>query len=424
MDEKEELSSRIFQNCKMSWHRYLPYFDGVFTALRETIGAKNTQIATDAERLYFSAEFVIKTYAQNPSELKRGILHIYLHCLYFHVFTENKNNKERELWNLAADMTVELVLDHLLLEILGAEELKRDSEIRKKYHQIFKKEELFAENIYEYLVQGAFTEKREELKKEFSFDDHELWYQNRNFSEGKKLQEKWQKLLAYTTENKQGGQKSVGTQRGDFQEVFSGIKQSRYDYRKFLKQFSFPREEIELDTESFDYIFYHYGMEHYGNLPLIEPLEYKEVNRLNELVIAIDTSGSCSRETVQRFLEETYAILSRKENFFRKMQVYLIQCDCCIQSVQVIHSEEDWKQYSREITIQGRGGTDFRPVFRLIEEKRKKKEIKDLRALIYFTDGDGVYPGSRPDYQTAFVFLKRTEHLKQLPLWAEKLIIE
>lgn len=56
-------------------------------------------------------------------------------------------------------------------------------------------------------------------------------------------------------------------------------------------------------------------MEHYGNLPLIEPLEYKEVNRLEELVIAIDTSGSCDGETVRRFLEETYSILSEKENF-------------------------------------------------------------------------------------------------------------
>lgn len=87
------------------------------------------------------------------------------------------------------------------------------------------------------------------------------------------------------------------------------------DYRKFLKQFA-ATEEVELDTESFDYIFYHFGMEHYGNLPLIEPLEYKEVNRLEELVIAIDTSGSCSKETVQRFLGETYSILSEKENFF------------------------------------------------------------------------------------------------------------
>ena len=80
------------------------------------------------------------------------------------------------------------------------------------------------------------------------------------------------------------------------------IYRSGCDYRKLLKQFSRPREEVELDTESFDYIFYHYGMEHYKNLPLIEPLEYKEVNRLEELVIAIDTSASCSRETVQHFL--------------------------------------------------------------------------------------------------------------------------
>ena len=81
-------------------------------------------------------------------------------------------------------------------------------------------------------------------------------------------------------------------------------------------------------------------MEHYGNLPLIEPLEYKEVNRLEELVIAIDTSGSCDGETVRRFLGETYSILSEKENFFHKMKVYLIQCDCCIQDVKVIHSAE------------------------------------------------------------------------------------
>ena len=153
-------------------------------------------------------------------------------------------------------------------------------------------------------------------------------------------------------------------------------------------------------------------MEHYGNLPLIEPLEYKEVNRLEELVIAIDTSGSCDGETVRRFLGETYSILSEKENFFHKMKVYLIQCDCCIQDVKVIHSEEEWKEYSKNITIQGRGGTDFRPVFRYVKEQQEKKEIRSLKALIYFTDGDGIYPGSKPDYETAFVFLHKTEKME------------
>ena len=42
-----------------------------------------------------------------------------------------------------------------------------------------------------------------------------------------------------------------------------------------------------MDEDSFDYIFYNFGMEQYRNLPLIEPLEYKEVNRLEELVIDV-----------------------------------------------------------------------------------------------------------------------------------------
>ena len=208
------------------------------------------------------------------------------------------------------------------------------------------------------------------------------------------------------------------------EEELEELYKSRYDYRKFLRKFAFPREEIQLDEDSFDYIFYNYGMEHYGNLPLIEPLEYKEVNRLEELVIAIDTSGSCDGETVRRFLGETYSILSEKENFFHKMKVYLIQCDCCIQDVKVIHSEEEWKEYSKDITIQGRGGTDFRPVFRYVKEQQEKKEIRRLKALIYFTDGDGIYPGSKPDYETAFVFLHKTEKMELVPPWAIRLVAE
>lgn len=144
---------------------------------------------------------------------------------------------------------------------------------------------------------------------------------------------------------------------------------------------------------------------------------------MEELVIAIDTSGSCSSETVQQFLAETYSILSNRENFFHKMKVYIIQCDCCIQDVVVIHSEEEWKNYSRNIRIQGRGGTDFRPVFAYVQEQRQKKELKDLKALIYFTDGDGIYPRSAPEYRCAFVFLEQTQKMDLVPPWAVKLLV-
>lgn len=39
-------------------------------------------------------------------------------------------------------------------------------------------------------------------------------------------------------------------------------------------------------------------------------------------MIAIDTSGSCSGETVQRFLGETYGILSEKRIFQQDEGIY------------------------------------------------------------------------------------------------------
>ncbi|MFR5116379.1 MAG: hypothetical protein ACLTDV_04705 [Eubacterium sp.] len=44
----------------------------------------------------------------------------------------------------------------------------------------------------------------------------------------------------------------------------------------------------------------------YDNMPLVEPLEYRENKRIREFVIAIDTSGSCQGKTVERFLRKTW----------------------------------------------------------------------------------------------------------------------
>ena len=60
----------------------------------------------------------------------------------------------------------------------------------------------------------------------------------------------------------------------------------------------------------------------YGNMPLIEPQETKEVLKVEDFVIAIDTSMSCKEELVKKFLEETYSILSKSESFFRKINIW------------------------------------------------------------------------------------------------------
>ena len=60
-------------------------------------------------------------------------------------------------------------------------------------------------------------------------------------------------------------------------------------------------------------------------------------------------------------------------------------------------------------------------------EKRnpqEKRELQNLKALIYFTDGDGIYPRQKPDYETAFVFLHKTEKMELVPPWAIRLVAE
>ena len=338
-----------------------------------------------------------------------------LHCLYLHPFQEKRKDVRR--WNLACDMAVEQII---FREHISRKWETEKEEIRQEYLSCMGDKFCSAEVIYKYLKTELQKSKLEEMEQIFRFDDHRIWDKNIDYRVD--LKKKWTDIIFYTTRGKEEHKHRIGANKGNKTEDMEAVSGGRYDYRKFLKQFAFPREELELDTDSFDYIFYHFGMENYGNMPLIEPLEYKEVNRLEELVIAIDTSGSCSKETVQRFLEETYSILSTRENFFKKMNVYLIQCDCFIQNVKVIHSEEEWKEYSKNIQIEGRSGTDFRPVFSYIQKIQEKKELQNLKALIYFTDGDGIYPREKPDYETAFVFLEKTDAMNLVPPWALRLI--
>lgn len=375
-------------------------------------------IGTDGEYIKADPVFLIHTWANNPKKLKRGYLHMLFHCLYLHPFSGER--KEKRLWNLACDLSVELLIQQDIQEDLWL----FFSEKQEKIQQIlafFKGEKVSAQVLYQRLVNGEIPFQTEEMEALFSFDDHSLWDDNSGKREVKRS--RWESILTYMTQGKERQKHRIGAASGRKEEAFEKLYKSRYDYRKFLKKFAFPREEILLDEDSFDYIFYNLGMEQYGNLPLIEPLEYKEVNRLEELVIAIDTSGSCSKELVQQFLGETYGILKDRENFFKKMKVYIIQCDCCILCNEVVHSEEEWNEYMQKVTIQGRGGTDFRPVFEFIKKEKEKGKLKNLKALIYFTDGDGIYPRQKPDYETAFVFEKKTENMRLVPDWAYKLVI-
>lgn len=204
---------------------------------------------------------------------------------------------------------------------------------------------------------------------------------------------------------------------------FLRLEQKKYtDFRDFLRRLSVDREEMEVDLDSFDYGYYYYGLEQYGNMPLIEENEYREGRKLQELVIAIDTSHSTKGEMVKGFLEETAGILKQKDAFFQKVKVHILECDDELRKDICLENVEDLEQYSKNFAVKGGYGTDFRPVFRYISDLQKRGELKNLKGLMYFTDGKGRYPKEAPPYVTAFVFPKGEDiDDDNVPFWAMKL---
>ena len=80
--------------------------------------------------------------------------------------------------------------------------------------------------------------------------------------------------------------------------------------------------------------------------------------------------------------------------------------------------------YRREFTVKGQGGTDFRPAFEYVNQLMALGRFKSLRGLIYFTDGQGIYPVKKPVYDTAFVFVQDHYSDVSVPAWAIKLILD
>ena len=218
--------------------------------------------------------------------------------------------------------------------------------------------------------------------------------------------------------------KQQGNTAGGLMQNLQSVNRERYDYSSFLIKFAVMGEVMKINDDEFDYVYYTYGLQLYDKMPLIEPLEYKDVKRIREFVIAIDTSGSVARETVQRFLQKTYNILQESESFFSKINVHIIQCDADIQEDKKITCREEFDEYLKTMKIHGLGGTDFRPVFSYVDELIHNKEFNNLKGLIYFTDGYGDFPAKKPDYETAFVFLDEEMNNYDVPPWAIKLILQ
>lgn len=255
----------------------------------------------------------------------------------------------------------------------------------------------------------------------------EDWLRQSRAEQSAKLEEMWREISEQIESDLNNFSKNQGDESKYLTSIINEINRDRYDYTAFLRRFAVSGEIMKPDIDSFDVNFYSYGLGLYGNVALIEPLEHKEVRLVRDFVIAIDTSGSVSGAVVKGFINKTYSILKSEESFFSKVNIYVIQCDTEVREAKKLSDGREFEKYLRELEIKGLGGTDFRPVFEYVDKLILDGELKDMKGLIYFTDGFGEFPEHKPHYDTAFAFLRSDYEAGEppaVPPWAIKLILE
>lgn len=108
-------------------------------------------------------------------------------------------------------------------------------------------------------------------------------------------------------------------------------------------------------------------------------------HELDEMVLALDTSGSIGKEDLEQFVAEVGEILA-----LHPARLHLLCCDKTLNSVEVFERGE----LPGAPILKGGGGTDFRPVFEYVERSGITPAC-----LIYLTDLECLtYPPHEPPY--------------------------
>lgn len=460
-DRLSQLSDSVIKSSKNTLCGELrPLFRGISDfPHKET---EEEEVFTDGNYFYYSPKFILNKFKDDKNSVNRLFLHSLFHCIFLHIFKVDFKN--RELWDLACDICVEKTINDCNLNCTFNEKLDFQNHLIKKLSGHIKN--FTAENVYYYLCHAPLSkEEFSDFKSAFYGDCHDIWYKNRGFSKTdeneevtevearsiykyaderagdyqdnkkqvksdsvksrtEKTEEDWREITKRIIRDAETTPSVFGTSSGFDTLTLKAVTRDKYDYSEFLKKFIQLNEQLEINNDEFDYIYYTYGLNLYGNVPLIEPLEYSENTKLQRLIIAIDTSGSVYGEPVKKFIEKTYNILKTTDFFKKDCEIHIVQCDCKIQSVDIINSQKELEEYINNINLKGFGGTDFRPVFDYAEELLNSDKNKTFNGVIYFTDGDGIYPEKAPEYKNVFVINDNGFNKSKMPVWATPIYMD
>ena len=203
--------------------------------------------------------------------------------------------------------------------------------------------------------------------------------------------EDWESTIVQAAE----AQREAGNTPGSLKRFVDEIIAPVSDWRSVMSRYA-----SEIAKDDYSYRRLNRMMAPHG---FILPGLYSE--RMGLMVAGFDTSGSISQRTFNVF----GAHLTEIRNQMKPEMLINIFCDMRINRVDSYDDDADMN-----FNTCGGGGTDFRPVFKYIEEHGLRPAC-----FMYLTDGQGRYPDHPPEYPV--LWLMTTDHE---PPWGEVVRID
>ena len=446
--EKIYLTKKILKDTSVRMKIKYPEFGYALSQFEYIPVKEKIGISTDGINILYNPDYVLcsgisGSTCRNTSSLKPGaapihspeesILHIILHGMLGHFEIRNSYNTKQKLFFALMDYQTHYYL----------QQIYRDHPKEKYEPTVDIYPELaplqncysFPHAFYMQCISNRYLEslviKLMELK---SYDNHYLWYLNDKKKKRELQSEFWKSARLYALGNSNSQEEAFhklitchGIDPGEYELSVTASGGTSLSYKDLLQRFFQINEGGNEDPESLDIALYQYGLELYQDVPLIEPADETLNVSLGTLIIAIDTSGSCSDRTASVFLRETRKILSDIETAGHFREIHILECDTRITHTYRLTDSSELTKIKTTMTLHGYGGTDFCPVFEYAKELEQSG--KKVDAILYLTDSYGYFP--EEEYANTYFIMEKDEFNengkpknKEIPDWITPVILE
>lgn len=328
------------------------FFTTVCFSLKHIWDDTISTACTNGKEIRFSPKFFMSL---NVEEQVFLLLHESMHVAYLHM--DRLQERDPQKWNEAADHGINLQL------------IERGFQMPKMGLADPKYRGMSTEEVYKLLPEKDRSKQDQDLK---PFE-----------GDSEALQEAVQEILVRASvQSKMQGDKA-GTIPGDIQLFLDNLFAPKLPWNRILQKY----------LNTFNKADYSYKKPNRRFFPQYF-LPSLHSQKLMDIAIAVDISGSVSDNEFKTFVSEIHSML----RMMRPNKMNLIQFDTEIHSNEVIRSTNDLAK----VKFKGRGGTDIRPVLEWANEAKPQ-------LLLVFTDGDFRFFGSSTAVKTIWLIHNNKE---------------